>query len=152
MQKITADVMPLYSVPPEDAKLFTKWVYDVRHRVSFDMDTLNYPRSCMTLAKQGDETVMMIPLQPVLMFESMVRKPDLSPRQAAMCMWRIGEQVEQAMTHTGHREAYFLTNDAQEVETCSRHGWTVCLQDTERGQWLMKRKTEIASQSSIPKV
>ena len=144
MQTITADMMPLYSVPLKDAQTFTKWVFDVRHKVSFDMDTLGYPRSCMTRAKQGDEMVMMIPIQPVLMFESMVRKPGLTDRQAAMAMFKIGEAVERAMVDTLHREAYFLTNDEREAETCSRHGWTKVLFDPEKKMWLMKRKHELA--------
>ena len=146
MKKISADVMPLYAVPEADAKKFIEWVWEVREKVQFDYDTLSYPRSCMTRAQDEDETLMMIPLQPVLMFESLTRKPGLTDRQSALCLHRIGEVVEKAMEDTGHREAYFLTNDAREAETCSRHGWTKCLYDPEKKIWLMKRKTEAAKQ------
>jgi hypothetical protein len=142
LQKISADVMPLHAVPEDDAKKFIKWVWDVRHDVDFDYDTLSYPRSCMTRAQAGDETLMLIPLQPVLMFESMVHKPGMSDRETALCMARIGEVVEQAAVDTGHKESYFLTNDAREAETCSRHGWTKVLHDPEKRVWLMKRKFE----------
>jgi hypothetical protein len=145
MQKITADVMPLCDVPEADAKKFTEWVWNVKDKVCFDPDTLSYPRSCMTRAQNGEETLMMIPLQPVLMFESMTRKPGLTDRQSAMCLFKIGEVVEEAMQDSGHKEAYFLTNDAQEAETCSRHGWTKALYDPEKKTWLMKRKTQSAT-------
>jgi hypothetical protein len=132
--------MPLYAVPEEDAKQFIEWVWNVRQQVNFDYDTLTYPRSCMTRALDGAQTLMMIPIQPVLMFESMVHNPELSKPKIALCMSRIGETVEDAMKLTGHREAYFLTNDAQEAETCSNHGWTKALYDPEKKIYLMKKK------------
>jgi hypothetical protein len=144
MKKITADVMPLYAVPEEDAKKFIQWVWSARDKVNFDPDTLLYPRSCMTRAQNEEETLMLIPLQPVLMFESMARKPELSDGQSVYCLHKIGQVVESLMEDTGHREAYFLTNDEREAETCSRHGWTKALYDPEKKTWLMKRKTEAA--------
>lgn len=140
MQKITSSIMPLYAVPEADAKKFIEWVWDVRQKVQFDYETLTYPRSCMTRAQNEEETLMLIPLQPVLMFESMTRKPNLSDRQSALCLYRIGQEVERVAKDTGHREAYFLTNDAREADTCSHHGWTKALYDPEKKTWLMKRK------------
>ena len=142
MQKISADAMPLYAVPDKLARQFIEWIWGAREKTCFDFEVLTYPRSCMTVAKLGDEVAMMIPLQPVLMFESMVRKPGLTDRQSAMCLYRISKVVEKAMGDTGHREAYFLTNVAQEAETASHHGWTKALYDPEKQTWLMKRKTE----------
>ncbi len=140
MREITADVMPLYAVPEEDAQKFIKWIWDVRQKVCFDADTLAYPRSCMTMAKIDGETSLMIPLQPVLMFESLARKPGLSNRETAVCMLRIGESVEDIAKLTGHAEGYFFTNDYPEVLACSKNGWTVYLHDPEKGVWMMKRK------------
>jgi len=137
---IHAELAPIYAVPEADAKLFIQWVYDQRKNTNFDMDTLSYPRSCMTTAKAGDETLMMIPLQPTLWFESMIKKPGLTDRQSAMCMYKIGDAVERAAKDTGHKEGYFLTNSAAEVDAVSKRGWTIVLHDAERGQWLMKKK------------
>lgn len=140
MKKIIASVMPVGSVPMDDAKKFITWMWKAKEQTNFDQDALSYPRSCMTMAQQDGETVMMIPLHPVLMFESMVKKEGLSDRQAALGMYRIGEVVESVAKDTGHGEAYFITNDAREVHTTSRHGWTVVMHDADRGVWLLKRK------------
>jgi hypothetical protein len=148
MKKVTADVMPIGSVPVEDAKKFISWIWDARFTTQFDKDTLSYPRSCMTRAQNDEETLMMVPIHPVLMFESMARKPGLTDRQSALCLWRIGQVVEKAMEDTGHREAFFLTNDSQEAETCSHHGWTKALYDPEKKTWLMKRKVAEPSVNS----
>jgi hypothetical protein len=139
VQTITADICPMYAVKPEDVKLFIHWMSEQRAQVDFDKETLSYPRSCMTHARKGEETVAMIPLQPVLMFESLVRKPELTKRQTALSLYRIGEEVERIAKDTGHREAYFITNDRDEAASCAKHGWTIELEDG-RGKWLMKRK------------
>lgn len=126
-----------------DATLFIEWMREQRGNTDFDLQVLSYTKSCMTLAKSGDETLMMIPLQPVLFFESMAKKPGLSDKAAALCMWRIGEIVDQTMKLTGHAESYFITNNERESITCSRHGWTVVMHDSLKNLWLMKHKTEV---------
>jgi hypothetical protein len=140
MFKVEAEIMPLCSVLLEDVKKFISWIWDARLKTCFDMETLTYPRSCMTLAKIDGETSVMIPLQPVLMFESLVRKPGISNRETAISMLKIGEVVERVARDTGHREAYFITNDEPEVVACSKNGWIVYMHDVEKGVYLMKRK------------
>jgi hypothetical protein len=141
--QITATAMPMYAVPQEDAELFLKWVWDQREQTDFDMKTLSYPRSCMTRAQNDTETLMLLPLQPVLMFESLIRKPGLTDRQSALGLFRIGQVVEDAMKKTGHAEAYFLTNSEQEANTCANHGWVKALHDPEKKIWLMKRQVQL---------
>ena len=87
----------------------------------------------------------MIPLQPVLMFESLVKKPELTKRQTALALWKIGELVESTSAFTGLREAYFITNCEDEANSCAKHGWTICLHDQDKGQWLLKRKYQCGS-------
>jgi hypothetical protein len=142
MQKITAEICPMYAVKPEDAALFSGWASLQRSNIDLDKSVLSYPRSCMTRALIGSETIAMIPLQPVFMFESLVHKPELTAKQTAMALWRIGETTEQVAALTGHREAYFITNDEAEARSCEKHGWEICLHDQVKQQWLMKRKFE----------
>lgn len=139
--RITADFQTVGTVSLSDAKLFIDWIWEQRETTNFDAEVLSYPRACMTSAKNEEETLMFIPLQPVLFFESMAKKPGITDKQAAMCMWRIGELVEETMKLTGHAESYFITNSEQESVTCSRHGWSVAMHDQAKGLWLMKRKT-----------
>lgn len=150
MQNIVADLLPMYALPEEDANTFIKWVYNVRKAVNFDMDTIGYPRTCMTRAKMGDETVAMIPLHPVLFFESLVHKPELTAGQIAYSLWQIGQAVEKAMVDTLHREAYFITNSQPLADSCEKHGWVKAMFDPEKQTWLMKRKTEVAKLTSVP--
>lgn len=144
MKPIVAELTPLYAVKQADANLFMQWVWKVRQLVNFDQDTLSYPRSCMTRASSGDETLMMVPLQPVLMFESMVRNPDITDLQSAICLRKIADVVEAAMVDTMHREAYFMTNNEKEADLCAARGWTKALYDPEKNTWLMKRKHALA--------
>lgn len=146
MFKIDAELMPVSAVSPDDQKLFTQWAWDSRIATNFDPDVLSYPRACVAKATNNGETSMFIPVNPVLFLESMVHKP-MSKKEIAYSMWRIGEETERAMNDSGHREAYFLTNDEQESITCSKHGWTVELYDPSKKVWLMKRK--IVAQNTV---
>lgn len=140
MQHITAELMPLYSVPVADAKLFIEWMDSVHKERNFDPDTLSYPRSCMSKAGTSDETLMMVPIQPVLFFESMAKKPGLSDMKTAACFFQIGEQLKRVMKDTGHAEAYFLTNSDDEADACERRGWKKVLYDPICKTHLMKLK------------
>src|SRR5262249_14682968 len=93
-------------------------------KTKFNPAVLSNPRACMTRAKLDGETSMFIPIQPVLMFDALTPSPELTAGQRALAMYRIGELVEKhVMPATGMYDAYFYTNDDQEVKTCSRHGW-----------------------------
>lgn len=127
MKKVAAEVMPISDFTIEDMTKFINWAYLMREKTHFgrDMSVMNHPRLCMTKATMDGEPALFIPLQPVLMFDVLTPDPNLTDRQRAICMWRIGELLEsQIMPDSGMYDAFFYTNDEQEVETCSRHGWT----------------------------
>ena len=149
MSKITADVMPLYAVSEEDAKKFIEWIWSVRDKTQFDYDTLTYPRSCMTRAQNEEEIVMLIPLQPVLMFESMARKPGTTDREAVLALLSIDQKVQDIMKDTGHREAYFITNDKGFADISEKNGWIKSLYDPEKNTYLMKRKVAAPTQPEV---
>lgn len=129
MQKFSADISALCNVSEADAALFIKWVWTLRDKNAFDMKVMTYPRTCMARVQNEEETIMLLPFQPVLMYESLAPKPGLTDRQRALGLWRIGEVVDRAMKDTGMYESFFITTDAQEAETCSHHGWTVAMHD-----------------------
>lgn len=140
MFDINASIMTVSEVPESDVRLFMKWIWEDREKTNFDPDTLTYPRSCMTRATNNGETTLMIPLQPVLFFESMTHKPDMTNREIALSMLKIGHVVEEVMQDSGHHESYFITNDEPEVLACSKNGWVVVLHDAEKKQWLLKKR------------
>ena len=138
MQKITADIAALCNVSEADAELFIKWVWALRSKNAFDMKVMTYPRTCMARVQNEEETIMLLPFQPVLMYESLAPKPGLTDRQRALGLWRIGQVVEQAMKDTGLMEAYFLTTDDREAEVCAAHGW----EEVSKQFHVMKRRIE----------
>lgn len=140
MKRITADIMALCKLPMEDTKKFISWI--LRKRNNLDVKVLSYPRACMTRATEGTETLMLIPVQPVLVFESMAAKPEITDHQMAMCLWRIGEVAESAMKDTGMHEAMFLTMDDKMVKLCASHGWK-----EQKGFRIMKRQLSVITES-----
>jgi hypothetical protein len=140
MKKITAEILDRSELTAEDTKDLIEWSVALAHKSNFDPDVLFYHRTVITRAKSGDEPIVYLPLQPVMMFESLAPKPGLSKGHIAMSLYRIGEVVEEAATQMGYGEMYFLTNDEPEMLATSRRGWTVCLYDSEKQTWLMKRK------------
>lgn len=123
MKKITATAMPLYECTEEDAKLFMDWVWLQRSINMFDPQVLTYPRTVMCKAGTEEETMLYIPLQPVLMWDAIAPKPGLTARQEALCLWKIGQVVEDAMKLCGFGEAYFLCSDDRVADICAEHGF-----------------------------
>lgn len=56
MKRITADVVSIPGLGPEQALKFFEWV----HRDGYDAEVLLYPRTVMTRALADDEPVMMV--------------------------------------------------------------------------------------------
>src|ERR1700734_1297643 len=107
MQKTTAEIIPLQSMSPEDQELFIKWVWEARHINLFDADVLTYPRVVMCKASDGDDQQLFIPLQAVLMYDSIAPKPGITPRKEAVSIARIVDKVVETMKDSGMAETYF---------------------------------------------
>lgn len=156
MEKITADILRQQDLTEQDAEKFCEWVYAMKDKNNFDPAVMWYERTIMCRAQAGEEPIAYLPLQPVLMYESLAPKPGATSRQIAMALWKIGEVVDDAARATGFHEAFFITSDEREATVCSLHGWAIIMHDHERKTWLMKHRikpTETAdSQISDPKV
>lgn len=135
-----AELMPISSISPEDAQTFADWAWARREQTCFDADTLSYIRSCIAKVSDAAGPIMFLPFHPVLMFESLISKPGIGAGKTALGLHRIGQEAERIAHHTGHGEAYFITNDAAEVALVVKRGWTIALHDGEKGLWLIKRK------------
>lgn len=132
--------MPICAVSEVDAKLFTDWTWAQHQMNAFDSQTLTYPRSCMAKVSRGDETVVMVPFHPVLMFESLCHLPSLGDSAKALSLSRIDEAAASAMKDAGLYEAYFLTSEKRFADLALTHGWTIALFDADKSTWLMKKK------------
>jgi len=137
MKKIKAEILPITEMSQQDIQIFIDWVWKMRHLNWFDPQVLSYPRTVMCRADNGEEPLLYIPLQSVLMWDAIAPKPGLTPRQEAMCLWQIGEAVNQAMEATGHREAYFFTADDRVADICARHDF-----EELRGIRVLRRKAK----------
>lgn len=155
MKTITASIHALNNPTREcdltekDAENFVQWVYELKDN-NFDPGVMFYPRTIMCRAQAGEEPIVYLPLQPVLMFESLAPKPGLSSRQTAMALWKIGEAVDKAALETGFREAYFFTNDEREAQVCALHGWKIAMYDDKQKAWLMKHKISEPKKEESP--
>lgn len=128
MTKIKAEILPFPALNPEDVTNFRQWVWNSRHINLFDPVVMSAPRTVMCRASEvtqrGDEPLVYIPLQPVLMYDSIAAKPGLTPRQEALALARIGGQVDKAAKATGFQETYFICRDDRVSNLCKAHGFT----------------------------
>lgn len=135
MKKITAEVLPVGSLSDSDKSQFMEWVWGMMPLNMFQPEMLGYPRTVMCKAGTEDETMLFVPLQSVLMFDAIAPKPGLTPRQEAMCLWRVGEAVDEAARDSGHREVFFFCRDDRVADICARHGF-----EEIKGVRLMRKK------------
>lgn len=122
MKKINADVLPLSAMTEQDVTNFKQWVWNLRSINMFDPVVMSAPRTVMCCAG-NDEPLLYVPLQPVLMFDAIAAKPGLTPRQEAMCLWKIGEKVDEVAKATGYQEIWFVCRDDRVSDICAAHGF-----------------------------
>ena len=122
--EITAEIMPLSVFPPEERQLFSDWAWKFREQTQFDMDVLAAPRACIARAESEGKPVLYVPVQPVLMLESLCPYPELTKNKKALALWRIVEQMDDVMRCTGMMETYFVTQDDQFAERAIAAGFT----------------------------
>lgn len=142
MKKITADLKPMGSVPEEDAKSFIAWAWAQRDVINLDPHVVGYPRSVMATASRDGQSVAMVPLHPVINFESFVRDPDMPDRDVVQALAAIDKLIPELAQQTGMLEFFFETSIEKFKDLCIRHGWQVRLFDSEKKIWLLKRKIE----------
>jgi hypothetical protein len=135
MYKITTRVSSVGAMSEEDMKTFIEWAWKARAINCFDPDVIGYPRSIMLAADDNEGPLLYLPVQPVLMLESLAPRPDVSPRKEAMALWKMGEMLEGISKDTGIQEQYFMCKDDRVADICSKHGF-----EEMKGYRLMKKK------------
>ena len=137
MKTITADILPLGALTPDDIADDATWVTSVPN--NFDPNVTSYPRCVMTRALADGEPFACVALHPVLTFESLAPKPGTSVLQIARGLKAIGDVVDQVGKIGGFGEATFITTSEAEMELCVKRGWKVVMHDPDRRMWLLKR-------------
>ena len=121
--KITTRLTTIGGMTKKDQDTFADWVWQARAINKFEPDVLSYPRTVMLTADDESGPVLYLPVQPVLMLESLAPKPGVSPRKEALALWRMGEMLEQVSRDTGMREQYFICKDDRVADICADHGF-----------------------------
>ncbi len=141
MKTISAEMMPISAMSERDVHDFMDYVWHMKPLNMFDPNVIGYPRTVMLRAKSEDENQLFIPLQSVLMYDSIAPKPGISPRQEALALARIGQVVDQAGRDTGIRETYFFCKDDRVADLCAKHGF-----EEIKGVRLLRKKVSPAIQ------
>ena len=123
MKKVFAEMLPIPAMSEHDARDFIEYVWSMRSLNMFDKDVLTYPRTVMLRARNEEGNQLFVPLQSVLMYDSIAPRPGLSPMAEARALSKIGEVVDQAAQHSGTREVYFFCRDDRVADLCARHGY-----------------------------
>jgi hypothetical protein len=122
LKKIQAQVMGMPEMAKLDIQLFMEWVWRIRSINMFDPEVIGYPRTVMCRADNGEEPLLSVPLQAVLMYDAIAPKEGITGKQEAISLLRIQDEVDNLMRATGHREVYFLTSDDRVADYVQRHG------------------------------
>jgi hypothetical protein len=127
--KITARCATIGDLAKDDQENFIAWVWAARAINAFDPKVISYPRTIMLTADKEvkgcpTEPILYLPVQPVLMLESLAPKPGISPHEEAAALGRFGELLEQISKETGIQEQYFLCKDDRVADLCVKHGFT----------------------------
>jgi hypothetical protein len=142
MRGYEAELMPICALPEEDAKLYTAWMFDRQELTCFDPRVIANPRCCMAKVTRNNETVAMVPIQPVLFFESLALKPDLGSSGTYLALNAIDSSIPEITRDTAICEFYFVTSDEAFANAAADHGWDKYLYDQEKHTWLLRKRTD----------
>lgn len=141
MRNIETDLLPMCVVPASDAEKFVAWMTpEQRQKTDFDKSVIGYPRACMTRVQQDQKTIVLVPVHPVLMLESLARESDLTDSQLVLALISINEKLQQVMQDSGMAEVFFQTNIERFADICEHSGWEKNLYDPIKGTWLLKKR------------
>lgn len=144
MRGIESIVIPMCSILKSDVLKFIEWMTpEQRKKTDFDKSVIGYPRACMVQVQQNKETIVQVPLHPVLMLESLVQNPHLTDSQLVLALASINEEIQKVMQDTGMAEVFFQTTIERFADICANNGWEKNMYDPEQGKWLLKKRANI---------
>lgn len=108
----------------KDASQFEEWVKAAQEINLFDPNVMTYPTT-RTLVAHNGENLLYMPVQNVLMMESLAPKPGIAPIDEAVALREITKTVAFMASQQGIREQYFLCKDERVVKFGSAHGYEV---------------------------
>ncbi len=103
----------------------------------FDPEILQYSHNIRFLtAARGKDAIAHIPVQSVLMLESLGINPTASENDLARALNELIRYVLTLMHEGNFNEMYFIGTDARVCKVAENHGFKVLLDDTAKGHKL----------------
>ena len=109
---------------PDDTVEILKWLKENKQG-RFDSAILNYPTlQVLTSYKENGPTVCHLPLQRVLMMETIARNPQASSLDVAQSLRDLTKGAQLVADAQGIKEVYFLGGDGLVGEMAVAHGFS----------------------------
>lgn len=130
--------MPAGTFPESDVSLFSKWMWRQKEANHFDKAVLAAPRACMIKVTQSGKTIAFMPIQPVIVLESLCNDETLTKSQLTLAVYEIHLLLKALMQDSGTTEAFFTTSNDTFAHLCEGQGWKRHLFDERKRMWMMK--------------
>lgn len=122
---------------PADLQLFLHWVLNTPQNC-YDPSILSYQRATLLAADDPDGPFAFLPMQMVLMLESLAVMAGTSPRKMALALANFGKAIDEIAQGVGVNEVYFLCRDNDVADMCANHGFEELIDFR-----LLRRKIEL---------
>lgn len=102
--------VPVRGIKPEEFDTLVKWLVEQQDKNYVDLGMLSYPKTAVLVAGNGTPNLFM-PVQPVLMLESLAAKPGISGRDFMKSLKCLVDSVKEIAAKQGIAELYFFIGD-----------------------------------------
>lgn len=117
----------------------------------FDTDILMYPDKVKFYCARADRLLVFLPVQNVLMLESLGVEPDATELEVAKSIEVLMKFVVGKALDMGYNELYFIVKDTRVAAYAERHGFEDVMADPVRGVTLFRLKLSKLLREAVPK-
>jgi len=108
-------------IGPADTAKFIEWINNTPANL-YDKDVLQYP-TLQVLVSYGTDEVAFLPMQQVLMLESLAVKQGASPMETAQAFRDLVKGAELHASGKGIKELWFTCRDEGVLKVAEGHGF-----------------------------
>lgn len=107
---------------PKDAELFLKYEAETKNNL-WDPAAGLYPSSFTLCTENEQGVVMFLPVQPMLMLESLAIRPESDPKDVAFSLRKLIDQLVDTAKKLGMGEIAFVCKDSATEKFAEHHGF-----------------------------
>jgi hypothetical protein len=148
MRAVTAELCPIGFLPKESQWKYSDWMFRMKDKVGFNMDSLRHHTACMLTVKWDGEPIAFValtkPKEGELQLGELCHEPGISKRVLSLGLSRIFELVKKVMRDTKATECYFNCNDAGEVAAVCKRGWEKVAYTAETNTTLLRFRQAVS--------